>query len=171
MHFRWWFVKQHHPTVILRYRSHKRQWCFKKNFLCVKWHSALAKEPVKSYTVWTFLCLGPADKRNSDRYGLKAHKCLLVSGGAAIPESGSEVVAAGHEAGVGGWVDDTAHDVIVAQGEQVLPLGCAWIPAAQADGSLVRQQHIVLCVVENTLSAVRLSPTETRTCMTGNTKG
>lgn len=30
------------------------------------------------------------------------HKCLLVSGGAAIPESSSEVIAAGHEAGVGG---------------------------------------------------------------------
>lgn len=63
---------------------------------------ALTNKPAKSYTVWTFLCFGPTDIRNLDLFGLKAHKCLLVSGGAAIPESCSEVVAAGHEAGVGG---------------------------------------------------------------------
>lgn len=57
---------------------------------------------MKSFTVWTFLCLGPADKKNSNPFGLKALKCLLVCGGAAIPESGSEVITAGHEAGVGG---------------------------------------------------------------------
>lgn len=39
---------------------------------------------------------------------------LLVSGSAAIPEACSEVVAAGHEARVGGWVYDTAHNIIVA---------------------------------------------------------
>lgn len=92
-------------------------------------------------------------------------KRLSVSGGAAIPESGSEVIAAGHEAWVGGWVYDAAHNVIVAQREQVFSLGCSWVPAAQADGSLIRQQHVVFSVVKNTLSAVCLSTTEPSACV------
>lgn len=37
-------------------------WCLKMA-LCVKRYVALANKPVKSYTAWTFLCLGPADKK------------------------------------------------------------------------------------------------------------
>lgn len=80
-----------------------------------------------------------------------------VGGVAAVPEASPEVVAAGHEAGVGGRVDDAADDVVVAQRQQVLPLGRARVPAAQADGALVRQQHVVLRVVEHALRAVHLT--------------
>ena len=64
---------------------------------------------------------------------------VSVCGGAAVPEAGPEVVAACHEAGVGGRVDDAADDVVVTQRQQVFPLGRARVPAAQADGALVRQ--------------------------------
>lgn len=94
-------------------------------------------------------------------------RCLcLVRGGAAVPEAGTEVVAAGHEARVGGRVHDAAHDVVVAQRQQVLPLGRARVPAAQADGALVRQQHVVLGVVEDALRAVHLAAAQPRTCRT-----
>lgn len=96
------------------------------------------------------------------------HACpCSVGGGAAVPEAGPEVVAAGHEAGVGGRVHDAAHDVVVAQRQQVLPLGRARVPAAQADGALVRQQHVVLRVVEDALSAMHLAPAEPGTCSQG----
>lgn len=61
----------------------------------------------------------------------------LVCGWPPVPEPGPEVIAASHEAGVGGRMHDTAHDVVVAQGQQVSALSCARIPAAQANGPLV----------------------------------
>lgn len=64
-------------------------------------------------------------------------------------------------------MDDAADDVVVAQGQQVLPLGRAGVPAAQADGALVRQQHVVLRVVEHSLCAVHLTTAQTRTCKQG----
>lgn len=60
------------------------------------------------------------------------------------------------------------HDVVVAQRQQVLPLGCARVPAAQADGALVRQQHVVLGVVKDALRAVHLAAAEPCACRTGN---
>lgn len=51
--------------------------------------------------------------------------CISVCGSAAVPEAGPEVIAAGHEAGVGGRVDDAADNVVVSQGQQVFPLGRA----------------------------------------------
>lgn len=57
---------------------------------------------------------------------------------------------------------DAAHDVVVAQRQQVLPLGRAGVPATQADGALVREQHVVLGVVKHGLRAVHLPPTQTR---------
>lgn len=89
--------------------------------------------------------------------------CASVRGGAAVPEAGSEVVAAGHEAGIGGRVDDAADDVVVSQRQQVFPLGRARVPAAQADGALVRQQHVVLCVVEDALCTMHLTAAQPRT--------
>lgn len=86
-----------------------------------------------------------------------------VCGGAAVPEARPEVVAAGHEAGVGGRVDDAADDVVVAQRQQVLPFGRAGVPAAQADGALVGQQHVVLSVVEHALGAMHLTAAQPRT--------
>lgn len=59
---------------------------------------------------------------------------------------------------------DAAHDVVVAQGEQVPALGCARIPAAQTDGPLVRQQYVVLGVVEHGLRPVHLPPAQAGTC-------
>lgn len=59
-------------------------------------------------------------------------------------------------------MDDAADDVVVAQGEQVLPLRCSGVPAAEADGSLVGQQHVVLRVVEHALRAVHLTTAEPR---------
>lgn len=59
---------------------------------------------------------------------------------------------------------DAAHNVVVAQRQQVLPLGRARVPAAQADGALVRQQHVVLRVVEDGLSAMHLAPAQPGTC-------
>ena len=88
----------------------------------------------------------------------------LVRGGPPVPEPGSEVVAAGHEAGVGGRVHDAAHDVVVAQGQQVPALGRARVPAAQADGPLVREQHVVLRVVEDGLRPVHLPPAQASAC-------
>lgn len=57
-----------------------------------------------------------------------------------------------------------AHDVVVAEGEQVPALGCARVPAAQTDGPLVRQQHVVLGVVEHGLCPVHLPPAQAGTC-------
>lgn len=88
---------------------------------------------------------------------------VSVCGGAAVPEAGPEVVAAGHEAGIGGRMDDAAHNVVVSQRQQVFPLGRARVPAAQADGALIRQQHVVLCVVEHTLCAMHLTAAQPRT--------
>lgn len=59
---------------------------------------------------------------------------------------------------------DAAHDVVVAQGEQVAALGRARVPAAQADGPLVREQHVVLSVVEHGLCSVHLPPAQAGTC-------
>lgn len=89
---------------------------------------------------------------------------ISVCGGAAVPEAGPEVIATGHEAWIGGRVDDATDDVVVSQGQQVFPLSCARVPAAQADGALIWQQHIVLCVVEYTLCAMHLTATQTCTC-------
>lgn len=88
----------------------------------------------------------------------------LVRGGSPVPEPGSEVVAARHEAGVGGRVHYAAHDVVVAQGEQVPTLGGTGVPAAQTDGPLVRQQHVVLGVVEHGLRPVHLPPAQAGPC-------
>lgn len=88
----------------------------------------------------------------------------LVGGGPPVPEPGSEVVAARHEARVGGRVHDAAHDVVVAQRQQVAALGRPRVPAAQADGPLVRQQHVVLRVVEDGLRPVHLPAAQARAC-------
>lgn len=86
-----------------------------------------------------------------------------VCGGPPVPEPGPVVVAAGHEAGVGGGVHDAAHDAVVAQGQEVPALRSPGVPAAQADGPFVWQQHVILCVVEHSLSPVHLAPTQTCT--------
>lgn len=59
---------------------------------------------------------------------------------------------------------NAAHDVVVAQGEQVPALGRPRVPAAQADGPLVGQQHVVLRVVEDSLRPVHLPPAQAGTC-------
>lgn len=59
---------------------------------------------------------------------------------------------------------DAAHDVVVAQGQQVAALGGPRVPAAEADGPLVGQQHVVLRVVEDGLRAVHLPPAQARAC-------
>lgn len=59
-----------------------------------------------------------------------------------------------------------AHDVVVAQGQQVPALSRPRVPAAQADGPLVRQQNIVLSVVEHSLCPVHLPSTQTCACHT-----
>lgn len=61
-------------------------------------------------------------------------------------------------------MDDAAHYVVVSQRQQVFPLSRARVPAAQADGALVRQQHVVLCVVEHALRAMHLTPAQSGTC-------
>lgn len=102
-------------------------------------------------------------KRPSTNMGI-GH--VSVCGGAAVPEAGSEVVAAGHEAGIGGRVDNASDDVVVSQRQQVFPLGCARVPAAKADCALVGQQHVVLCVVEHTLRTMHLTAAQPRPCNT-----
>lgn len=87
----------------------------------------------------------------------------LVCGWPPVPEPGPEVIAAGHEARVGGWVHNAAHDVVVAQGQQVSALSCARVPAAQADGPLIWQQHVVFCMVEDSLCPVHLPPAQAST--------
>lgn len=89
-----------------------------------------------------------------------------VSGGPAVPEPGTEVVTACHEAWVSGRVNNAAHNIIMAKWEQVFPFGCARVPTAQADRSLIGQQHVVLGVVKDTLSAVRLTATQSCSCNT-----
>ena len=59
---------------------------------------------------------------------------------------------------------NAAHDVVVAQREQVPALGRPRVPAAQADGPLVRQQHVVLRVVEDGLRPVHLPPAQASAC-------
>lgn len=59
---------------------------------------------------------------------------------------------------------DAAHDVVVAQREQVPALGRPRVPAAEADGPLVRQQHVVLRVVEDGLRPVHLPPAQASAC-------
>lgn len=83
-----------------------------------------------------------------------------VCGGSAVPEAGPEVIAAGHEARVGGGVHDASHNVIVSQGQQVFALCRARVPAAQADGALVWKQHVILRVVEHALGPVHLAATQ-----------
>lgn len=56
-------------------------------------------------------------------------------------------------------MDDATHNVVVSQRQQVFPLGCARVPAAQANGTLIWQQDVVLCVVEHTLRAMHLTAT------------
>lgn len=90
--------------------------------------------------------------------------CGSVCGCAAVPETGPEVITAGHEARVGWWVDDAADNVIVTQRQQVFPLGCAGVPAAEADGALVGQQHVVLRVVEHALRTVHLTAAQPCAC-------
>lgn len=51
-------------------------------------------------------------------------KTALVCGGSPVPKPRPEVITARHEAGVGGRVHYTAHDVVVAQREQVSALCC-----------------------------------------------
>lgn len=60
---------------------------------------------------------------------------------------------------------DTAHDVVVAQREQVPALGRPRVPAAEADGPLVRQQHAVLRVVEDGLHPMHLLSAQASTCV------
>lgn len=85
-----------------------------------------------------------------------------VGGGPAVPEPGTEVVTARHEAWVSGRMHNAAHNIVMAKREQVLSLGCARVPTAQADRSLIWQQHVVLCVVKDTLRAMRLTATQSR---------
>lgn len=92
-----------------------------------------------------------------------------VCGGPAVPEAGTEVIAARHEAWVSGRVHDAAHNIIMAKWEQVLPLSRARVPTAQADRSLIRQQHIVLCVIKDALRAVCLTATQSCSCNTHTT--
>lgn len=61
-------------------------------------------------------------------------------------------------------MDDAADDVVVAEREQVLTLGGTRVPAAQADGSFIRQQDVVLRVVKDTLRTVRLTTAKPRPC-------
>lgn len=89
-----------------------------------------------------------------------------VGGGPAVPEARAEVIAARHETRVSGRVHDATHNIIMAEWEQVLPLGCAWVPTAQTDRSLIWQQHIVLSVVKDTLCAVCLTATQSCSCNT-----
>lgn len=96
-------------------------------------------------------------------WAIPARRAPSVRGGSPVPEPGAVVVAAGHEAGVGGGVHDAAHDAVVAQRQQVPALGRARVPAAQADGPLVWQQHVILRVVEHSLSPVHLAPAQTST--------
>lgn len=51
-------------------------------------------------------------------------KAALVCGGSPVPKPRPEVITARHEAGVGGRVHYTAHDVVVAQREQISALRC-----------------------------------------------
>lgn len=88
----------------------------------------------------------------------------LVRGWSPVPKPCPEVVAARHEAGVRGRVHDAAHNVVVAQGEQVSALGGPRVPAAETDGPLIRQQHVVLRVVEDSLRPVHLPPAQASTC-------
>lgn len=89
--------------------------------------------------------------------------CVSVSGSAAVPEAGPEVVTACHKARICGRVDNTAHDVVVSQRQQVFTLSRARVPAAQADGPLIWQQHVVLCMVEHSLRTMHLSAAQPRT--------
>lgn len=59
---------------------------------------------------------------------------------------------------------DAAHNVIVSERQQVLALCSARVPAAQADGALVRQQHVVLGVVEHPLCPVHLAAAQPGAC-------
>lgn len=102
--------------------------------------------------------------------GQKDRTGTSVCGGAPVPETCPEIVAAGHEARIGGRVDDAAHNVVVSERQQVFPLGRARVPAAQADGALVRQQHVILCVIEHALGAMHLTPAQTGTWVEQTTR-
>lgn len=93
-----------------------------------------------------------------------------VCGGPTVPEAGPEIVTAGHEARVGGGMDDAADNVVVAQRKQVLPFCSPGVPAAEADGSLIRQQNVVLCVVEHALCAMHLTTAKPRPWNTEHTR-
>lgn len=60
---------------------------------------------------------------------------------------------------------DAAHDIVVAERQQVPALGRARVPAAQTDGPFVRQQHVVLRVVEDRLRPVHLPPAQAGACV------
>lgn len=89
----------------------------------------------------------------------------LVCSGSPVPEPGPVVVTAGHEARVGGGVDDAAHDAVVPQGQEVPPLCSSGIPAAEAYGPFIWKQHVIFCVVEDSLCPVYLAATQTSTCV------
>lgn len=82
-----------------------------------------------------------------------------IGGRSPVPKPRSEVIAARHEAGVGGGVHYAAYNVVVPQWEQVSPLSCSRVPAAKTDRPLVGQQHIVLSVVKHSLRSVHLAST------------
>lgn len=91
-----------------------------------------------------------------------------VRGGAAVPEAGSEVVAASHESGVGWRVNDAAHDVVVTQREEVAAFGRSGVPAAEADSPFVGEKDVVFGVVEHGLSPVNLASAQPSTCIGEN---
>jgi hypothetical protein len=59
---------------------------------------------------------------------------------------------------------NAAHNVVVPQGQQIPALSRPRVPAAEADGPLVRQQHVVLGVVKDGLCPVHLPSTQARAC-------
>ena len=62
--------------------------------------------------------------------GQRYNRGVSVGGSTSVPKAGPEVITTGHEAWVGGGVDDTADDVVVTQGQKVLPLCRSGVPAA-----------------------------------------
>ena len=60
-------------------------------------------------------------------------------------------------------MDNPPDGTVVSEGEELLPAGVPGIPAAQRGGSLVREHHVVLRVVEDGLGEVLLFPCCTST--------
>merc|ERR1719495_2470973 len=86
-----------------------------------------------------------------------------------VPESGSEVVAAGEESCMGGRVDHPAHRSIMSQREKLFPASIPTIPHTQGGGGLVWEHHVVLRLVEHGLSLVLLLASGTRACVSDET--